>query len=68
MATDKKIFATLYSESSVTNDNFNNMFLVICSGAMPEGRNKQILAEESFAFVGLTILKKLSNPFTPLKK
>jgi hypothetical protein len=40
MATIKKILATMYSEASVTADNFNNKFLVLWSGAMPEGRKK----------------------------
>ena len=58
METAKKILATLYSESSMTADNFNNKFLVLWSGAIPKGRNKRILVEGSFAFGGLTILKK----------
>ena len=58
MATAKNILATLYSESYMTADNFNSKFLVLWSVAMTEGRNKQILAQESFSFGGLTILKK----------
>ena len=58
MATDNKILATLYSEASMTTDNFKNKFLVLWSGAIPEGQKKRILVEKSFLFGGLTILNK----------
>ena len=58
MATDNKILATLYSEASMTTDNFNNKFLVLWSGAIPEVRKKRILVEKSFLFGDLKMMKK----------
>ena len=55
-ATDKKILATLYSESSITSNNFNNKFLVLWIGVIPKERKNWILIEECFAFEGLDSL------------
>ena len=66
MATAKNIIEILYSEASMTSDNFNNKYLVLWSGAMPEGSKKKILVDDIFVFEGLTSLKKLANTMTPL--